>query len=42
MNILIYFIDTISRRQFFRSYPKTVKFLERYFDQEEELDSKAF
>jgi len=44
MNVIVFCFDAISRAQFFRSYPKTSKYLEKYFDdtQNKELQSKGF
>ena len=44
MNIIVFCFDAISRAQFFRSYPKTSKYLEKYFDdrQNKNLPSKGY
>ena len=38
----MFMTDAVSRQEFFRAYPKTAKFLERYFKDDDKLASKAF
>ena len=40
-NVLVMFFDTLSRAHFFRKFPKTIKFLNRFFEYETKREYKS-
>ena len=44
MSIMILLFDAVSRREFFRSFPKTVEFMEKFYDpnQNKKLPTRGF